>query len=52
MSGIERKVAKSSLGTRQAAAARASVARETAAQVVARSRQLRMEKSRGNAAPK
>lgn len=52
MSGIQKKIAQSSFGSRQAAAARVSVTREAASKVVARSHQLRAEKSGGGAAPK
>lgn len=52
MSKIQRKVAKSSLGTKAATAARASVSRSQASRVVNRAAQIRVEKSSVKRDPK
>lgn len=52
VSNIEKKVAKSSFGSRSAAAARASVSRQAAAKVMSRSQQMRDEKVWECLAPK
>lgn len=52
MSKIQRKVAKSSLGTKAATAARASVSRNQAARVVNRAARIRVEKSSVKRDPK
>lgn len=52
MSKIQGKIEKSSLGTKAASAARASVSDRRAARVVARSGQIRAEKSSAKRDPK
>lgn len=52
MSRIERKIAKSSFGTRSVTAARATVSKSKASRVVHRAAQIRSEKSSGSSAPK
>ncbi len=52
MSKIERKVSKSSFGTKSAAAARASVTASQANKVVNRAAQLRAQKNSNGRAPK
>jgi len=52
MRNIERRIAKSSFGTKSAVAARASVPRSQAARVVARSAQIKREKSSQKRDPK
>lgn len=52
MKKIERRVAKSSFGTKAVTAARASVPKTQAERTVTRAAQIRAQKSSGNRAPK
>ena len=52
MSRIERKIAKSSFGTRSVTAARATVSKSAASRVVNRAAEIRLEKSSESRAPK